>query len=60
MISTPVEGGRISKELLDRISAHPARDGRGSMMIHKAQDGADEAAQRRPRTVKDDFEAITK
>ena len=34
--------------------------GRGSMMIHKAQDGADEAAQRRPRTVKDDFEAITK
>ncbi len=60
VISTPVEGGRISKELLDRISAHPARDGRGSMMIHKAQDGADEAAQRRPRTVKDDFEAITK
>lgn len=60
VISTPMEGGRISKDLLDRISAHPARDGRGSLMIHKAQDGNDEAALRRPRTIQDDIRAITK
>ena len=60
VISTPVEGGRISKELLDSISAHPARDGRGSTMIHKAKDGNDEAALRRPRTIRDDVDAIVK
>ncbi|MBQ7189115.1 MAG: type II secretion system protein GspD [Kiritimatiellae bacterium] len=42
VISTPVEGGRISQELLEAISAHPARDGRGSLLINKAKDGKDE------------------
>ena len=58
VISTPVEGGRISKELLDRISAHPARDGRGSMMIHKAADGRD--GDRRPRVPENDINALVK
>lgn len=58
VISTPVEGGKISRELLDRISAHPARDGRGSMMIHKTKDGRDEVP--RPRTPKADLDALVK
>ncbi len=58
VISTPMEGGKISKELLDAISAHPARDGRGSMMIHKAKDGKDDVE--RPRTPDKDVEAIVK
>ncbi len=33
VISTPVEGGRISRELLDALSAHPAKDGRASMGV---------------------------
>jgi general secretion pathway protein D len=35
VISTPFEGGRISKELLEALSAHPAADGRTSMGVHK-------------------------
>ena len=58
VISTPMEGGKISRELLDRISAHPARDGRGAMMIHKAKDGNDEAY--RPRRPQDDVRAIVR
>ena len=35
VISTPIEGGKISAELLKALSAHPAADGRTSMNIHK-------------------------
>jgi general secretion pathway protein D len=31
VISTPYEGGKISQELLEALSAHPARDGSRSM-----------------------------
>lgn len=34
VISTPMEGGRISQELMDALSAHPAADGRANMGIH--------------------------
>ena len=30
----PMEGGRISQELMDALSAHPAADGRANMGIH--------------------------
>lgn len=33
VISTPVEGGKISQELLDAISAHPAKDGSSTMGV---------------------------
>jgi general secretion pathway protein D len=35
VISTPVEGGKISRELLKALSAHPAADGRASMGVLK-------------------------
>ena len=35
VISTPYEGGRISRELMEALSAHPAADGRPSMGVHK-------------------------
>ncbi len=35
VISTPIEGGRISGELMEALSAHPAADGRTSLDIHK-------------------------
>ena len=35
VVSTPVEGGRISNELLKALSAHPAADGRPAMGVHK-------------------------
>lgn len=35
VISTPMEGGKISRELMEKLSAHPARDGKASMEIHK-------------------------
>ena len=35
VIMTPFEGGRISEELAKALSAHPATDGRGSLMIHR-------------------------
>ncbi len=38
VISTPVEGGRISSELMEKLSAHPARDGRPSMGVMKSKD----------------------
>lgn len=34
VISTPMEGGRISRELMEALSAHPAADGRPNMGIH--------------------------
>ena len=35
VISTPYEGGRISRELMEALSVHPAADGRPSMGVHK-------------------------
>ena len=35
VITTPMEGGRISKELMRALSAHPAADGRDSMGVFK-------------------------
>ena len=34
VISTPMEGGKISQELMKALSAHPAADGRDNMGIH--------------------------
>ncbi len=34
VISTPMEGGKISQELMKALSAHPAADGRANMGIH--------------------------
>ncbi|MGN0852232.1 MAG: type II secretion system protein GspD [Kiritimatiellia bacterium] len=35
VILTPMEGGKISEELMKALSAHPAADGRDSMGVHK-------------------------
>ena len=35
VIMTPFKGGKASEELLKALSAHPARDGRGSLMTHR-------------------------
>ena len=35
VILTPMEGGRISAELMEALSAHPAADGRDTMGVHK-------------------------
>lgn len=51
VISTPMEGGKISEELMKALSAHPAADGRDSMEIHKPV---------KTHTPKDDFKAIVK
>ncbi len=51
VISTPIEGGRISRELMEALSAHPAADGRDSMKVHKPLG---------ERTVGNDLEAIVK
>ena len=50
VISTPFEGGRISKELLEALSAHPAADGRTSMGVHKED---------KEHTVLDDIHNLT-
>ena len=47
VISTPVEGGRISRELMEALSAHPARDGRPSMELFQGEGD-------RPHNIKDD------
>ena len=51
VISTPIEGGKISQELLDALSAHPAADGSSSMGTHK---------ELKDHTVGDDIENIVK
>ncbi len=43
VISTPVEGGKISRELLDAISAHPAKDGRATMGVFNPDESHDAA-----------------
>jgi len=35
VILTPMEGGKISSDLMKALSAHPAADGRDSMGVHK-------------------------
>ena len=35
VILTPMEGGKMSSELMKALSAHPAADGRASMGVHK-------------------------
>ena len=35
VILTPLEGGKISEDVMKALSAHPAADGRDSMGIHK-------------------------
>lgn len=47
VISTPSEGEAISRRVIEGLSAHPARDGRPSMNIHKTN-GADEKKRREP------------
>ena len=49
VVSTPVEGGKISKELMEALSAHPAADGSDSMGVHKTD---------RRRTLGDDVRAV--
>jgi general secretion pathway protein D len=42
VISTPMEGGKISADLMKALSAHPAADGRTSMNIQKTLEGKKE------------------
>ena len=49
VISTPMEGGRISRELMEALSAHPAADGRPNMGIHFGNDSTNNV----PRAVQD-------
>ena len=51
VILTPMEGGRISKELMKAISAHPAADGRANMGVHKPD---------APHTVGDDVNNVVR
>ena len=53
VIATPVEGGRVSQELLDALSAHPAADGRVSLDILRLRGDA-------TPTPADDIESIVK
>ena len=50
-ILTPMEGGKISAELMKVLSAHPAADGRDSMGVHKPD---------APHSVTNDVENMTK
>lgn len=45
VILTPMEGGRLSEEVLKAVSAHPAADGRDALGVHKPD---------RPHTPADD------
>jgi len=51
VILTPMEGGKISSELMKVLSAHPAADGRDSMKVHKPM---------KPRNAVDDVSNIVK
>ena len=48
VISTPMEGGKISQELIQALSSHPAADGRANMGIHYGNSETN-----MPRAVKD-------
>ena len=61
VISTPYEGGRISEELMQALSSHPAADGRPNMGIFKKQDETDpDVIPDRDRNVMDDLNNIVK
>jgi len=51
VILTPMEGGKISSDLMKALSAHPAADGRDSMGVHKPV---------KEHTVPDDVKNMTK
>lgn len=51
VILTPYEGGRISQDVMDALSAHPAADGRDSLDIHKPD---------KPHDVSDDVNAVVR
>jgi len=51
VILTPMEGGKISADLMKVLSAHPAADGRDSMGVHKPD---------KPHAVTNDVENIVK
>ena len=51
VILTPMEGGKVSAELMEALSAHPAADGRDSLDVHKPAKKHD---------IGDDFENIIK
>jgi len=54
VISTPMEGGKISAELMKKLSAHPAADGRTSLDLFKKG----EHPGHKPHTVKDDLQNL--
>ena len=56
VISTPYEVGRISRELMEALSAHPARDGRASMGVFTGS----EDPTKRPHAVTDDVRNMTR
>ena len=51
VILTPMEGGKISADLMKVLSAHPAADGRDSMGVHKPD---------KPHNVTNDVQNIVK
>ena len=51
VILTPIEGGKVSKELLQALSAHPAADGSTTMGVHNPD---------LPHNLKDDLGNIQK
>lgn len=51
VISTPYEGGKISQELMEALSAHPAKDGRPSMGTFM---GSDDPT-KKERSLRDDL-----
>ena len=57
VILTPMEGGKISEELLKKISGHPARDGRHNLDVFI--DGSDDPT-KKERSIKDDLENLTR
>ncbi len=57
VIMTPFEGGKVSEELLKALSAHPARDGRDSLMIHRDAETGDT---KKEHTMLDDAKNLVK
>lgn len=49
VIAVPVEGGKISAELMKELSAHPAKDGRARLGVHEVW---------RPHEKRDDIENV--
>ena len=55
VIMAPIKGGKISDELLQRLSSHPAADGRANMGVFI---GGDQPAAEKRHSVLDDLEQI--